>query len=99
MHENKSSECFFKDAMCTIGCQWGVHAKVLKLTTVYHFAYIHSYIAHDSLMPYLTPTPGSPLPVVRQQVKMCPWKITLLMETSVSVTLSKNQKKIDYKYY
>ena len=32
------------------------------------------------------------LPVVRQLVKMCPWKITLLMETSTCMTLWKSQK-------
>ena len=54
-----------------------------SVTNVFQTFFVHA-----------TPTPG-PLPVVRQQVKKCPWKITLLMETSISMTLSKNQKKID----
>ncbi len=41
-----------------------------------------------------TPTPD-PLPVVRQQVKKCPWKITLLMEMSTSMTPSKNPKEFE----
>ena len=59
----------------------------------------------QQLLLHSTLTPG-PLPVVRQHVKMWPWKITLLMETSTSMTtstldgsmttLSKGPEEIDY---
>ena len=42
--------------------------------------------------PFHIYTPGGPLPVVRQQVKMCQWKITLLMERSTCMTPRKSQK-------
>ena len=62
------------------------------LQTVWHVFSRHYLPEHITL--HSTPT-SDPLPVVRQQAKMCPWTITLLKELSTFMTPSKNQKKTD----
>ena len=73
------------------------HHTVSAIITI--SAYSADKLSHSTLcLPVIqyfflhsTPTPGSPLPVVRQLVKMCPWKITLLMEMSTCRTLWKSK--------